>query len=53
MCPPSFHHNSFVVAHALRCMIYCTWGCTTSTWVHGNRTSCAQVHELPTKPLWR
>ena len=46
MCPPSFHYNGFVLAHALRCMIYFTWACT-STWVHGNRTSCAQVHELP------
>ena len=31
MCPPSYHHNSFVATHALG----------------HNRTSCAQVHELP------
>ena len=32
-CPPGCHHNGFVATHALRHMI--------------NRTSCAQVHELP------
>ena len=32
MCPPGYHHNGFVATHAL------------GTW---NRTSCAQVHELP------
>ena len=35
MCPPGYRHNSFVVTHALGHMMY------------GNRTSCAQVHELP------
>ena len=33
MCPPGYHHNGFVATHAL---------CGNS-----NRTSCAQVHELP------
>ena len=32
MCPPGYHHNGFVATHALGYM---------------NRTSCAQVHELP------
>ena len=32
MCPPSYYHNGFVATHALG---------------HMNRTSCAQVHELP------
>ena len=31
MSPPGYHHNGFVATHASR----------------GNRTSCAQVHELP------
>ena len=31
MCPPSYHHNGFVATHTLG----------------HNRTSCAQVHELP------
>ena len=31
MCPPGYHHNGFVETHALG----------------HNRTSCAQVHELP------
>ena len=38
MCPPGYHHNGFVATHALGHMM------------HGymiNRTSCAQVHELP------
>ena len=35
MCPPGYHHNGFVATHALGHMMY------------GNRTSCAQVHELP------
>ena len=30
-CPPGYHHNGFVVTHALG----------------HNRTSCAQLHELP------
>ena len=33
MYPPGYHHNGFVATHALRHMM--------------NRTSCAQVHELP------
>ena len=33
MCPPGYHHNDFVASHALGHMM--------------NRTSCAQVHELP------
>ena len=33
MCPPSYHHNGFVVTHALGHMIH--------------STSFAQVHELP------
>ena len=33
MCPPGYHHNGFVATHALGHMM--------------NRTSCAQVHELP------
>ena len=37
MCPPSYHHNSFVAAHALGHMMY----------GDHNRTLCAQVHELP------
>ena len=32
MCPPGYHHNGFVATHVLG---------------HMNRTSCAQVHELP------
>ena len=33
MCPPGcYHNNGFVATHALG---------------HMNRTSCAQVHELP------
>ena len=39
MCPPGYHHNGFVAIHALGHMMY-------------NRTSCAQVHEFATKPLW-
>ena len=35
MCPPGYHHNGFVATHALGHMMYI------------NRTSCAQVHELP------
>ena len=35
MCPPRYHHNGFVATHALG-HIMCH-----------NRTSCAQVHELP------
>ena len=35
MCPPGYHHNSFVATHALGHMMYI------------NRTSCGQVHELP------
>ena len=40
MCPPGYHHNGFVTTHALGQMMY---GLTA----HDNRTSCAQVHELP------
>ena len=36
MCPPGYHHNGFVATHALGHMMYIM-----------NRTSCAQVHELP------
>ena len=35
MCPPGYHHNGFVAAHAL------------VTQLNSNCTSCAQVHELP------
>ena len=37
MCPPGYHHNGFVATHALGHL---------GTWAL-NRTSCAQVHELP------
>ena len=37
MCPPGYHHNGFVATHALGHMMY----------IMCNRTSCAQVHELP------
>ena len=40
MCPPSYHHNGFVATHALGHMMY-------GSSVRFNRTSCAQVHELP------
>ena len=33
MCPPGYHPNNFVATHTLGYMM--------------NRTSCAQVHELP------
>ena len=36
MCPLGYHHNGFVATHALGHMMYIM-----------NRTSCAQVHELP------
>ena len=36
LCPPGYHHNGFVATHALEHMMY-----------GYNRTSCAQVHELP------
>ena len=35
MCPPGYHHSGFVATHALGHIMY------------DNRTSCAQVHELP------
>ena len=39
MCPPGYHHDGFVATHALGHMMY---------GLHMmNRTSCAQVHELP------
>ena len=38
MCPPGYHHNGFVATHALGHMMYSSVR---------NRTSCAQVHELP------
>ena len=38
MCPPGYHHNGFVATHALGN------SCTRQLM---NRTSCAQVHELP------
>ena len=47
MYPPGYHHNGFVATHALGHMMY---GYTLSTLCvvdHFNRTSCAQVHELP------
>ena len=37
MCPPGYHHNGFVVTHALGHMMY-GFMC---------HKSCAQVHELP------
>ena len=37
MCPPGYHHNGFVATYALVHMMYGLM----------NRTSCAQVHELP------
>ena len=40
MCPPGYHHNGFVATHALGHMMYGYIMCI-------NRTSCAQVHELP------
>ena len=36
MCTPGYHHNGFVATHALGAHD-----------VRLNRTSCAQVHELP------
>ena len=39
MCPPGYHHNGFVATHALGHMMY--------GYHLINRTSCAQVHELP------
>ena len=36
MCSLGYHHNGFVATHALGHMMY-----------GFNRTSCAQVHELP------
>ena len=61
MCPPGYHHNGFVATHALGHMMYGStllvpmnqrvlnsWALFGSLvpamW---NRTSCAQVHELP------
>ena len=41
MCPPGYHHNGFVATHALGHMM-----CTVTDNMM-NRTSCAQVHELP------
>ena len=41
MCPPGYHHNGFVANHALRHMMY------GFNRISCNRTSCAQVHELP------
>ena len=35
MCPPGYHHNGFVAAHALGHMMY-----------GYNSTSCAQVHHV-------
>ena len=43
MCPPGYHHNGFVATHALGHMMY---GFHVHH-VYINRTSCAQVHELP------
>ena len=42
MCPPGYHHNGFVATHALGHMMYGFIMCPSV-----NRTSCAQVHELP------
>ena len=39
MLPPGYHHNGFVATHTLGHMMYGYNGI--------NRTSCAQVHELP------
>ena len=51
MCPPGYHHNGFVATHALEHMMYSepyTWAHDVRwTWYMMNRTSCAQVHELP------
>ena len=41
MCPPDYyHHNGFMVTHGPGHMMYGYIVCP-------NRTSCAQVHELP------
>ena len=50
MCPPGYHHNGFVATHALGHMMYgytllALFGSLVPTIC--NRTSCAQVHELP------
>ena len=37
VCPPGYHRNGLVANRALGHMIYGS----------SNRTSCAQVHELP------
>ena len=54
MCPPGYHHNGFMATHALEHMMF---GYTFTYWYHWylcsllpamcNRTSYAQVHELP------
>ena len=41
MCPPGYHHNGFVATHALGHMMHHVYIMCP------NRTSCAQVHELP------
>ena len=42
MCPPGYHHNGFVATHTLGHMMY-----GFGKKFYKNRTSCAQVHELP------
>ena len=44
MCPPGYHHNGFVVTHALGHMMY---GLCPSAQVVMCTRSCAQVHQLP------
>ena len=46
MCPPGYHHNGFVATHALGHMMYGS-SCAQVYPTVPNRTSCAQVHELP------
>ena len=52
MCPPSYHHNGFVATHAGSLMT--TYITLLALLVEHflvpamcNRTSCAQLHELP------
>ena len=44
MYSPGYHHNGFVATHALGQMMY---GYMMYMMYGYNRTSCAQVHELP------
>ena len=43
MCPPGYHHNGFVATHALGHNLTLKRVSCASC----NRTSCAQMHELP------